>query len=78
VLGLFEEEDRGGLSCEYHPVRNVLFNLMRNDMTEHHHREHHELVDDKCQQVLKQLRRMGIFKKEDIRNLELISKKIKG
>ena len=59
-FGLFEEE-RGGLLCE-----DVLHHLMAIGNTELHNQEHRESVDTKYLQVLIQLRRLGLLKKEDI------------
>jgi hypothetical protein len=61
-LGLFEEQERGGLLSElggYNPLES----LVLNDQTKHYNREHHEPIDDKCLQVLIQLRKMDLFQK---------------
>ena len=83
-LGLFEEKYRGGLLCQdiendYYNHYNVLENLMHSDLTpwsndDVYKREHHEAVDDKYLQVLIQLRKMGLLKKEDIQKYNLIIK----
>ncbi|OEU12758.1 hypothetical protein FRACYDRAFT_244031 [Fragilariopsis cylindrus CCMP1102] len=68
-FGLFEEDERGGLLCE-----DVLHHLMDSDNTELelHNQEHHESVDTKYLQVLIQLRRLGVLKKEDIQRYGLL------
>jgi hypothetical protein len=69
-LGLFEEQDRGGLLCEDSAGSNILQNLVnRNDGNQ----ERHELVDTKYLQVLIQLRKIGLFKKEDIQRYSLFA-----
>ncbi|OEU11617.1 hypothetical protein FRACYDRAFT_244735 [Fragilariopsis cylindrus CCMP1102] len=85
-LGLFEEEERGGLLCQGHENHydyryrtNVLENLMHSDLNlwsndDAYKREHHEAVDDKYLQVLIQLRKMGLLKKEDIQQYHLTIK----
>jgi hypothetical protein len=68
-LGLFEEQDRGGLLCEDCVGNITLQNLViRNDGNN----ERHELVETKYLQVLIQLRKMGLFKKEDIQRYGLL------
>jgi hypothetical protein len=71
-LGLFEEQYQGGLLCPDHAGENILENLMRTDQTERHNREHHEPIDDKYLQVLIQLRKLDLLKKEDIRGFTLL------
>ncbi|OEU21478.1 hypothetical protein FRACYDRAFT_235104 [Fragilariopsis cylindrus CCMP1102] len=83
-LDLFEEEERGGLLCQgggnkiVYNHYNVLENLMHSDLTYRSDdackREHHEAVDDKYLQVLIQLRKIGLLKKEDIQKYNLILK----
>jgi hypothetical protein len=72
-LGLFEEEDRGGLLCQDFEGDNVLQNLMYSDTKLLYNWEHHEHVDDIYLQVLVQLRRMGLLKKEDIQRYDLLN-----
>jgi hypothetical protein len=68
-LGLFEEEERGGLLFENDFGKNILHDLM----TGRHNREHHEAADDKYLQVLIKLREMGLLKKEDIKTYDLLN-----
>ncbi|MGK3741079.1 MAG: hypothetical protein ACI8RD_011437 [Bacillariaceae sp.] len=70
---MYEEQYRGGLLCEDEGGVNVLQNLMCSDPIESHSQEHHELVDEKYLQVLIQLRKMGLLKKEDIQRYDLLS-----
>ena len=68
-LGLFEEDERGGLLCEYNEggCDNVLYLLMlSDDQTELPNQKHNEYLDTKYLQVLIQLRKLGYVKKEDI------------
>ena len=74
-LGLFEEQDRGGLLC--HDIysdkgNNALENLMLCDYPTQLGREYNVHVDDKYLHVLIQLRRMGLLKKEDIQMYDLV------
>ena len=75
-FGLFLEEDRGGLlSYDNRSYGNVLRILMRSDphiIT--NDRKHHELVDDKYLLVMKQLRQVGLLKKDDIQMYGLLEK----
>jgi hypothetical protein len=72
-LGVFGEQFRGGLLCRDESLdENFLQNSMRSDLTELHNREHYETIDNKYLQVLIQLRKMGVFKKEDIQNYDLM------
>jgi hypothetical protein len=74
-FGLFDEQHRGGLlfEGETHDVRHVLHYLMCSDPIERHNQEHHEHIDDTYLQVLIQLRKMGLLKKEDIQKYELLN-----
>ena len=72
-LGLFEEEERGGLLLKGNGGSNVLRNLMLSD-NRLYTREHHESVDDKYLRILVQLRKMGLLKKEDIQRYEMLHK----
>jgi hypothetical protein len=66
-LGVFEEEERGGLLCEEGDGENDLQGLIRSGLTEEHHNgEHHEPVDEVYIRFLIQLRNMGYLKKGDI------------
>ncbi|OEU12999.1 hypothetical protein FRACYDRAFT_243419 [Fragilariopsis cylindrus CCMP1102] len=77
-LGLFDEQQRGGLLSrggyisegEGHPV---LHYLMRSDPIERCSQEHNEHIDDTYLQVLIQLRKMGLLKKEDIQMYNLLN-----
>jgi hypothetical protein len=71
-LGLFEEQDRGGLLCENNDENNILQYLISSDSPKHDNQERHELVDTKNLQVLIQLRKMGYLKKEDIQMYHLL------
>ncbi|OEU12597.1 hypothetical protein FRACYDRAFT_243850 [Fragilariopsis cylindrus CCMP1102] len=74
-IGVFDEQQsRGGLlfDGEDHPGFRILHNLMRSD--QRRSQEHHEYIDDKYLQVLIQLRKMGLLKKEDIQMYRLILK----
>ena len=66
-LGLFEEQYRGGLLCNDIYEDNVLQQLMHNCGPEHPD------GDDKCLQVLLELRGMGLLKKEDIQSYDLLN-----
>jgi hypothetical protein len=70
-FGLFEEEERGGLLCEI--GNNVLRSLISSYRTEIHKQERHEAIEDKYLHVLIQLRRIGLFKKEDIQRHTLLN-----
>jgi hypothetical protein len=75
-LGLFEEQERGGLLCENSDggCYNILQDLMNSDPIERHNREQHrEVVDDKYLEVLIQLRKMGLLMKEDIQRYDLLN-----
>jgi hypothetical protein len=76
-LGLFDEQQRGGLlskggllseSASHH----VLHFLMSSDPIECCSQEHREHINDKYLQVLIQLRKLGLLKKEDIRRHGLL------
>jgi hypothetical protein len=67
-FGCFDEVFRGGLLCKDDCRRNVLENLMVIDNMRGN-RQYHENIHDKHLQVLIQLRRMSLLKKEDIREL---------
>ncbi|OEU12762.1 hypothetical protein FRACYDRAFT_263044 [Fragilariopsis cylindrus CCMP1102] len=77
---LFEEEERGGLLCDYGTnglgpyAENALIDLMLSDRTELHNQEHHESVETKYLQVLIELRQLGLLKKEDIQSYTLLHK----
>jgi hypothetical protein len=80
-FGSFDEELRGGLLIE--GVRynrdNALLLLTSSDRdfqnyNEAKNREHHELVDDKCLLVMKQLRKMVYLLKVDIQRYGLLIK----
>ena len=76
VFGIwFGEELGGGLFVQDDGDNNVLQNLMVSDSwNELHNREHHETIDSKYLQVLVQLRRMGVFKIEDIQRYDLLDR----
>ena len=65
---MFPEQYRGGLLCEDNDLRDL---IRSDEIDEYHNREHHEAVDDKYLQVLIQLRKMGLLKKEDIQMYSL-------
>ncbi|OEU09154.1 hypothetical protein FRACYDRAFT_249072 [Fragilariopsis cylindrus CCMP1102] len=72
---LFEEDERGGLLLGFGRYGdNTLHQLMLTDQTiEGDNREQqHEAVDDKFLQVLIQLRKLGLLKKEDIQRYDLL------
>jgi hypothetical protein len=71
-LGMFDAHFRGGLLCEDVAGENVLVELMRRNTIKSQIREQRELVDKKCVQVLIQLRKLGLFKKEDIQRYGLL------
>ncbi|OEU10397.1 hypothetical protein FRACYDRAFT_247466 [Fragilariopsis cylindrus CCMP1102] len=70
-LGLFDEQQRGGLLCLVSRGNIVLHHLMMTDL--HESQKYHEIVDDKKLQVLIQLRKLGLLKKEDIKSYGLLS-----
>jgi hypothetical protein len=72
-LGVYEEQNQGGLLIEDEDGVNVLQNLMLSDKIERNTQEHHARVDGKYLQVLIQLRKMGLLKKEDIQRYDLLS-----
>ena len=76
IFGIwFGEELGGGLFVQDDGDNNVLQNLMLSDSwNELHNREHHETIDRKYLQVLVQLRRMGVFKIEDIQRYDLLDR----
>jgi hypothetical protein len=68
------EEERGGLLCYDNENDNVLQNLMNSDFPiQLGNREYHEPIDDKYLQVLIQLRKMNLFKKDDIQMNALVT-----
>ena len=75
-FGCFEEEDRGGLLCygnrssDDENVLRILMHSDRNIIT--NDRKHHQLVDDKYLLVMKQLRQVGLLKKDDIQRYGLL------
>ena len=82
---LFEEDERGGLLCEYTGGDNILHLLMYTDQTiltdqttKRHHQEQHEVVEDKFFQVLIKLRQLDLLKKEDIQSYDLLHKLCQG
>ncbi|OEU17918.1 hypothetical protein FRACYDRAFT_238348 [Fragilariopsis cylindrus CCMP1102] len=73
-FGCFNEVFRGGLLFEIGRAGCMpLCDLMLTD-TLGRQREHHETVDNKYLIVMKQLRHMGLLKKEDIQNFGLLRK----
>jgi hypothetical protein len=65
-LGLFEEEERGGLLCEdTYTDENVLKGLMHSDIDE---------TDDESLYFSLRLREMDLLKKEDIQTYDLLNK----
>jgi hypothetical protein len=71
-LGLFEEQERGGLLCQANNGENLLHYLMLTDDKN----KRHEAFDDKCLQVLIQLRQMGLLTKEDIQMYSMLKRLI--
>jgi hypothetical protein len=74
-FSMFEENERGGLLVEEDEHNtNALQRLVSSS---HFHdnpdTEHNELVDDKYLQLLIHLRKLGLFKKEDIQRYELLN-----
>jgi hypothetical protein len=70
-FGTFDEELRGGLLTDDEAGDKVLVLLTVSDRdfenkNEAENREYNELIDDKLLLVMKQLRKMGVLKKEDI------------
>jgi hypothetical protein len=75
-FGVFKEKKRGGLLCENDASgNNPLQDLVRTDKVDSN-REHHEAVDDKYLAVIKNLRKMGIVKKEDIQKHSMLRRLI--
>jgi hypothetical protein len=68
---LDSKEDHGGLLWKDQNCYPVLQGLVYSDPVGHHTYKYHEAVDDKYLQLLIQLRRMGLFKKEDIQSYSL-------
>ncbi|OEU07200.1 hypothetical protein FRACYDRAFT_251527 [Fragilariopsis cylindrus CCMP1102] len=71
---LFEEDERGGLLCLDSDGDNVLHLLMLTDDTIVENLEKiYRAIDDKYLQVLIQLRKLGLLKKEDIERYSLLN-----
>ncbi|OEU11659.1 hypothetical protein FRACYDRAFT_244778 [Fragilariopsis cylindrus CCMP1102] len=73
-LGLFEEDERGGLLClDVSEGDNVLYLLtLTGETIVENLEEKYRAIDDKCLQVLIQLRKLGLLKKEDIQRYGLL------
>jgi hypothetical protein len=72
-FNLFEEDERGGLLCLDRDCDNVLQHLMRTVETiVENLEEKYRVIDDKYLQVLMQLRKLGLLKKEDIQRYDLL------
>ncbi|OEU11348.1 hypothetical protein FRACYDRAFT_245680 [Fragilariopsis cylindrus CCMP1102] len=70
---LFEEDKRGGLLCLDRDGYNVLQHLMLTVETiVENLEEKYRVIDDKYLQVLIQLRKLGLLKKEDIQRYDLL------
>ena len=69
---MFGEQFGGELLIKDNGGDNILQNLMSRDQTRPHSLKYHETVDSKYLQVLVQLRKMGVFKKEDIQRYDLL------
>ena len=79
--GLFTEEQRGGLIDGPGRGRNVLYQLVKNnerttkkkddDDDDDNEEDEHQLVDESFLVVMKQLRKMNLFRKEDIQRYNL-------
>mmetsp|Transcript_16234 Transcript_16234/g.44948 ORF Transcript_16234/g.44948 Transcript_16234/m.44948 type:complete len:438 (-) Transcript_16234:451-1764(-) len=70
-LGQFEKDKRGGLFLrDIWSGNNVLQMLAATNLSYHtlYYSEHHQIVDDLYLDAIKELRAMGFFRKEDIRN----------
>ncbi|OEU10442.1 hypothetical protein FRACYDRAFT_247546 [Fragilariopsis cylindrus CCMP1102] len=69
---LWHDNKRGGLLCEDINGDNVLQLLMLSDKIEVHNQEHHEYIDTQYLQVLIQLKKLDLLKKEDIQKYYLL------
>jgi hypothetical protein len=72
-FGQFTEEERGGLFIDGRYGTYCIFFLTKTNFDGIYDREHHESIDDKCLLVLKQLRDMGLLKKEDVQRQTLLT-----
>ena len=73
-FNLFADEERGGLLATWRVgsvSHNTLIRLVRSSHKSCD-KNHHQQVDTKFLEVLVQLRRSGLFKKEDIQRYELV------
>jgi hypothetical protein len=70
-FGCFDEVLKGELLCKDYHGRDVLENLMFID-NRSENREYHEFIDDKYLQVLIQLRKKDLLKKEDFQSYNLL------
>ena len=77
-FGQFPEEERVGLLVEGWNECNCLNFLTSTDYERNDSREHNESVDDKCCLVMKELRHMGLLRKEDIREQNLLLNCLNG
>jgi hypothetical protein len=80
-FGLFEKERIGGLLSDDDDDLggfNIFKHLTLTDseVISYDSEQHHELVDDKCLFVMKQLRQMGYLKKEDIKRYDLLNRRL--
>ncbi|OEU19144.1 hypothetical protein FRACYDRAFT_237434 [Fragilariopsis cylindrus CCMP1102] len=74
-FGCFEEEERGGLLCEDRYGENVLHCLTLSCGGQTYNQDEQcKAADDKYLQVLIQLRKLGLLKKEDIKRYSLLHK----
>ena len=71
-FSMFEENERGGLLVVEHEYNNNILQRLISSCHDIPDIEHNELVDDKYLQVLIHLRKLGLFKKEDIQRYELL------
>jgi len=78
-LGQFREEERGGLICGTDDLLKVLAsNHFKGDLTKANDSEYYRLLDETCLAVLIRLRDMGLFRKEDIVEHNLLGSLLQG
>uniref|UniRef100_A0A7S4AA89 Uncharacterized protein n=1 Tax=Pseudo-nitzschia australis TaxID=44445 RepID=A0A7S4AA89_9STRA len=74
-LGQFREEERGGLNVRND---NMLKIISGNHFEAFGSKEHYRLVDETCVAIMKRLRELELFKKEDIIAYNLIGSLLQG
>lgn len=78
-LGQFQEEERGGLNFRNDNMLKMLSsNHFVEDFETLDSKEFYRLVDNTCLIVMKRLRELGLFKKEDIIEYNLIGSLLQG